>query len=302
MFIFIGCNKSQNEDPIVIDEIPIGEFIDDWTFRFFPEVGDNFDTAEFRLWLPASTDNLKGIVILCTHYNGNGLHLAGTSNWKEFATNEQLAIVSVRLESINSIGVYTNASNGSGNALIKSIDTLSEKYNILKLKTLPFLMRGYSAGGIFSYSFSEFMPEKVIAFSNIRGGSLNPTSSINENVLGFMLVGELESSNINRIRDIVLSKRNNGAVWGYATEPNMDHFGNLTASDELTQSFFSIALNKRIISGSNQLTTVTEDSGWLGNNDSNEAHSFNTYPDDRKNASWLINEEFASKWKLFQLK
>ena len=299
--VISGCKKSPVQDePDQPKPISIGEFIDDWTFRVNPY--GNFDIGEFRLWLPDSTDDLRAILVLSNYHNSYGLGLASNDEWQTYAKQEKLAILAVHLESFpNSQGYYSYASGGSGSALLKALDSLAQRHQIEKLLDLPFLLRGYSAGGVFSYHFSDYQPQRVIAFANIRGGSLNVTEPENKIIPGLMLGGENDAATRNeRIAEIVLSKRNEGANWAYAIEPNEDHFGSVTNSDKLIRAFFSKALAKRKIEGSNQLIAISEDSGWLGNNETQEIFSFDSYPTAKSEASWLIDEDFALLWKDYQ--
>ena len=164
-------------------------------------------------------------------------------------------------------------------------------------------MQGYSAGGVFSYYFSDFKPERVIAFVNIRGGSVGLTSNANNNIPGLMLLGEDDVVSRNQnMAAVVFSKRNVGGAFCYAIEPDVDHFGDLKTSWKLTRDFFSASLNKRLISGTNELNIITENTGWLGNNTTKEIFSFNEFPNPTIEGSWLIDEEFALKWKAYQTK
>lgn len=295
----LGCESFEPEQDKLPDG-PIGEFMDEWTFKINPEPTDNFDIAEFRLWIPENSDSLQAVLVLLNSYNSNGLSLANIQHWQDFATKLNLAIVSVHFASINS-AYYGLASSGSGNALLTALDTLAIAHDVTYISSLPILLRGYSAGGVFSYYFSLFKPERVLAYANIRGGGVDVSSSKNNGVPGIMLIGDLDSQfSINEISRTVKTKRNNGALISYAIKPNEDHFSNLTASDELTKLFFSFTIPKRVSIGSNELKPILETNGWLGNNTTNEIFNFNEYPEVQADASWLISEEFAIAWKKFQ--
>ena len=302
LFFILGCEKSESpvDEPDPPQLPPYGEFIDDWTFKVHPS--GNFDLAEFKLWTPDTIQDLRAILILCNYNNGNGLGLVMKEEWQEFARQERLALIGVHFESNNAnSGHYSTASGGSGLALRRSVDSLAEKQNLHDLKKLPFLMRGYSAGGVFSHSFSAYLPERVIAFANIRGGSLSETTSINNGIPALMLAAENDELARNfRILDVVLTKRDEGGLWCFAMEPNEDHFGGLEKSDELIRAFFTITLEKRLMDGSDQLQPIAEDSGWLGQIDSLQIFPFSTYPHSKSDASWLIDEPFANLWRAYQ--
>ena len=305
LFVFVVSCEDQNDTQDVPDNdiTPQGEFTDDWTYQVFPTEYDNFSEAEFRLWVPDNIDGLKAILILASSYNSNGLGLVYSKHWQEYAEKENLALLSFHLKSLPTGNYYADASGGSGDALLKALEAVSNKHNISKLNSLPFLSRGYSAGGSFSFFFSLFLPDRVIAFANIRG-QIATSSVANIGVPGLILMGEndLEQRNYN-ILNSFLSNRKEGALWSYVIEPVVNHFGSLGDSDTLIKEFFSIALKKRLSEdGSNQLRPILESSGWLGNNITKEAFTYGDYPNSINAASWLIDSEFANSWSNFQLK
>lgn len=300
--IGFACTPTAPEE--VIPELPpYGEFVDDWTFKVNvgpQSSGYNFDIAEFRLWVPEGPQDLKAILVLASSHNSNGLGLVGIEAWTEFAETERVALLGIHFKTYPGRNLYTSAGEGSGQALLRSLDSITQKQNLSGIAELPFLMRGYSAGGVFGYQFSAFKPERVLAFANIRGGSLSETPAANNGIPGLMLMGEHDASRNERIQQIVLDKRSEGGLWAFALEPEVDHFGGLTPSDELIRSFFARVLAKRDIAGSNELAPINEATGWLGNPISLHIHSFDEYPDLKTEAPWLIDAAFAQQWKQYQ--
>jgi len=301
--IILSCGGEEME----IEPVPekgYGELVDESTYKVFATDTDNFQVAEFRLWIPETTDPIRAVVVLTHSYNSNGLGLAYSSYWQKFAKSENVAILAVHLENgPSSTDSYTNADGGSGKALLKSLEILAEEMGHGYIKDLPFLMRGYSAGGVFSYSFSGFLPERMLAFANIRGGSLNFTPENNIRIPGLLFYGENDSRQINSlIIEVIASKRLEGANWALVIEPGMDHFGTIKGPEEMIQNFFSTVLAKRLESGTNKIKDIAEDEGWLGSNIKLEAYSFSDYPYEKTTASWLIDEEFAKSWLAFQAK
>ena len=296
--LFINCTDKEIV-PELDNNQPLGEFIDDFTYRIFPKPTDNFDIAEFKLWIPDNTDNLKAVLVLIPHYNGNGLSLVNISKWQEFARQENLVLCGVKFQVQNNLKDYSEASLGSGKALMNAVEKIAVKNNHSSISSLPFLMRGYSAGGVFSYNFSAYKPELVVGFVNIRGWSLESTSSVNKHIPGLTLIGQLEGRN-EYVRNLILNKRSEGGLWSFAIEPGANHFYDLTASDNLAIDFFTSIINKRISDHSNELIMISENSGWLGNLSLNIVSQYEDYMEDRSNAFWLTDETFANKWLDFQ--
>ena len=58
--------------------------------------GNNFDKAEFRLWLPASTTPIRAMLVLVPGANGDGRPMADDPVWQTLATKHNLGIVACR--------------------------------------------------------------------------------------------------------------------------------------------------------------------------------------------------------------
>src|SRR4051812_16287311 len=58
--------------------------------------GENFDKAEFRLWMPAITGPLRAIVVLVPGSNGDGRPMLEDTVWQAFATLHHSALLGVR--------------------------------------------------------------------------------------------------------------------------------------------------------------------------------------------------------------
>jgi hypothetical protein len=297
----VSCADDSSVDREPEDQAT-GEFIDDSTYRVFPANADNFDIAEFRLWVPETENRVKAVLVLLGSHNFNGLGLGSTEEWRSFALREEVAILSVHFKVLDSwTGYYPDAHLGTGQALLTALQKLSEASGNNYINDLPFLLRGYSAGGVFSYSFSAFQPDRVVAFANIRGGGLNVTPDNNLKVPGLMFYGDEDLPERNeRIKGIVASRRSVGGLWCLVREPHTGHYGELKEPDNLIRMLFSKALNKRLQGNHQNLTEIKEAEGWLGDQVSYETAPYNEFPGDKTMASWLLDEEFASNWKGLQ--
>jgi hypothetical protein len=299
---FIFSCGGDSAEPELEEDVILGEFIDENTYRVFPQPSQNFEVAEFRLWLPEINGQLKAIAVLLQGHNSNGMGLSQSSLWQDFARKENLALIGVHFKSGSYGGYYPNSEEGSGLALLTALEKLSKNAGQEYLKELPFLLRGYSAGGLFSHSFSAFRHERVLAFGNIRGGGLDLTPNINKGIPGIMFYGENDFENRNeRIIEVVELKRSIGGNWCLVKEPVVDHFGRLDRTDSLLQKLFSKVLAKRLVEGSKDLLPLEETEGWLGNHSTFEIDAYENYSGNPSKASWLIDEEFARSWQKFQL-
>jgi hypothetical protein len=300
LLIIWACSDDSSEPQVEVVES--GEFLDEFTYRVFPKPGDNFDIAEFRLWFPEAVEGTKLILVLSHSYNSNGLGMADSKIWQEYAKAEHMAILSVHFKNLtDSGGYYALANEGSGKALLEALTVLSNKHEHGFLAELPMVLRGYSAGGVFSHSFSSFLPRRVVAFANIRGGGVQDSGEENINIPGLMFYGELDNQGRNdRIKEVVVDKRSIGGQWAVVQESQVDHFGSSEKADALIREFFSSCARKRLTEGSNELMTLSEERGWLGNNSTYEVKSFDQYAQEKEHASWLVDSDFARLWSDFQ--
>jgi hypothetical protein len=307
-FVFACKKKKVEEDVTTYVPISVDHFLDDWTCSINPGEGGNFNLAEFGLWVPdpKNVSDLKAILVLLGHFNSNTLGLLNSKDWQKYAMDNHLALLAARIENfqIPTDYPYFEAGNGSGDALMLALEAIANKNNIPRVASLSFLFRGYSAGGMFSYYFSAYKPERVIAFSNIRGWDLVNMGDENKNIPALFLLGEndtLDGVPKDIVQQVVLNKRRNNGLWAFAVEPGVDHYSDLDKADSLTVKFFSSVLNLRA-NGTGKPLILPESSGWLGNNDTHAVFSYTDYPDDRKNASWLPDEVIATAWVDFQKK
>ena len=281
MFLLFSCNIVDFEDPQPSSQPPTepqlsGEFLNDWAYSVNPEPYDNFEVAQFGLWVPDDVTDLRALLILLHGANTSALGFENNQGWQDYANEENIGLIGVSFKG----GSYTNPVGGSGNALLIALDSITSRNNIPEVYNLPFIMRGFSAGGVFSYNFSHWKPERVVAFVNIRGGGISVDTPENKHVPGLMLIGENDApTRGERMINVVNTNRTIGGVWGYAIEPGAEHFSSLDASNFLAKKFFSAVLDLRVSNGTNELNDIPENSGWLGNNETKEIFLFSNYPD-----------------------
>lgn len=309
--VLFACKKKEvQSDTNDYQPVFIDHFIDNWACAVNPGKGANFNVAEFRLWIPDTSDvpEVKAILMLMEGSNSNGMYLTGEKEWRTFAIENKIALLGVHLESESTktgFESYWNAGGGSGSALIKAVEAIATKNNLPKIASLPFLLRGYSAGGMFSYYFSGYQPNRVIAFANIRGWILNQNADETKDIPGLFLIGELDMPNSSQeymTKQNVQNKRKLDGLWSYAIEPGAEHFDGFEASDSLIRQFFSSALKSRLSNTSTDLQKINPATGWLGNNDTKAVYSYSLYPEEKEKAGWLIDEAFANSWKAYQKK
>lgn len=276
-----------------------GVFEDDWTYSVFPKDSEDFDTATFRLWIPENQENIKAVLVLLPIHNGTSTGLFNDVNWRKFASENKLALLAATFySSRDTPGIYSEASSGSGRALNEAFQKMIVHNRLPTLKNLAFLMRGYEIGGSFCISYAENYSENVVAVGSIRGGSSINSADTNLNIPVLTVIGEFDRR-IESVKNSIFDKRSKNGLWALAVDLNQDQSLPLILPDLLIRSFFRSVLKYRIDIETNDLKPITEDQGWLGNNDDYSIFPKLDFGADPKKASWLIDQDFANDWKAF---
>src|SRR5689334_4851404 len=121
------------------------------TFELTIPPGNNFDKANFRMWVPANPGTLRGAVVLVPGSNGDGRSMVTDTLWQSFATKHHFALVGCQFtdkpHDQGFIEDYVNVSQGSGQALLDALTALGKASQHQELATAPFFLWGMSAGG-----------------------------------------------------------------------------------------------------------------------------------------------------------
>jgi dienelactone hydrolase len=272
-------------------------------FSFYD--GENFQLAEFRFWNPNINDDYNGILVLTPGINRDGREAVLDTVWQKFATRHNLIIVASHFknyESNNNLR-YRDASKGSGEILLKSIEKYSQEISNKNINELPLLLYGFSAGGQYNFEFASWKPERVISFVVNKGGYYDTavTSSDTQKVPGIFFIGEddLYYRN-NLILGIYSANRSQGANWTLITEKDTKH--SPKNSKDLSISFFESIMTKRL--KDNKLVEINSDNPILGFPkrktfeffDKIDKTEFNNWGKLKSLTIWLPDENFANIW------
>ena len=262
--------------------------------------GNNFDKAEFRLWLPGDISSVRAVVILVPGSNGDGRPMADDAGWQDFATKNSLALVGVRLtdkpHEQSFIEHYVNVSQGSGQALLTALGTFAEQSNHPELASAPLLLWGMSAGGEFNYEFVAWKPERVLAFVVNKGGiyytALAPEAA--RSVPGILFIGGKDlDSRIHIITGIFDVNRRAGALWALAEEPGAAHV--VGRSIDVAKVLYEDVLRIRL--ESTGLKALNPESGFIADLKAKTFRSADGAPGGTEATAWLPTERLARAWQ-----
>ena len=264
--------------------------------------GANFDKAEFRLWLPDTPGPVRALAILVPGSNGDGRGQVDDPFWQDFAKEERVALVGVRLTDKQHdqmfIEHYVDVSKGSGQAFLDALASLAKKSNHTEIATAPVLLWGMSAGGEFNYEFAAWKPERVVAFvvnkGNVYYTALAPDAA--RRVPGILFTGEKDLAfRVDAIAGLFAINRRAGALWAYAQEPGVGH--EVAHSREFAAVFFDEMLTARL-GDDGHLKPLDDKSGFFGDAKTQtvqpvgEGKPPSNYP-----VSWLPSARVGRAWQ-----
>ena len=278
------------------------------TFDEVVTPGNNFDKAEFRLWVPESPNGIRAVVVLMPGSNGDGRPQVDDSVWQAFATKHQLALLGGRLtdkpHDQSFIEHYVNVSQGSGQALLDALAAFARKAQHPELATAPLQLWGMSAGGEFNYEFVNWKPERVIGFVVNKGGIYYTalTSQAARNVPGLLFTGGKDlDSRIQTITGLFALNRRAGALWALAEEPGAGHI--VGRSRDLAMMFFEDILPMRLTERTSgqampiTLRPIAEQSGFIGDAKTRTAWKLGERDAPSYPTAWLPSARVARAWE-----
>jgi len=277
------------------------------TFDASVPPGENFDTAEFRLWYPQDVEVLRGIVVLVPGSNGDGRGEVEDSTWREFAQKHDLALLGVHMTDRRHpqmfIENYVDVSKGSGAAFLEALDSFAQESEHPELSYAPLLLWGMSAGGQFNYEFALWKPERVLAFVVNKGGIYYSAqaSEAAQQVPGFFFIGETDLEFRNDIiAGIFAINRRAGALWALAVEPGVSNA--VAGSKEMAVLFFDELIPLRLPAvpsneeGVPVLRPLDRSAGYIADPKSLEIQTAADAPRTTYPTSWLPTENLALAW------
>lgn len=272
---------------------------------------DGSRSLSVTLFYPDGLSVIRGVIVFtggqASGGSGDTRGEAGDAFWQAFGQSLGFGVMGTQFT-----GSYTNAANGPGEALLSVLETLGEKTNHPELTNVPLLLEGFSNGGYFSFTFSQFAPERVIAFCvNKSGFAQAPLDPPFLAVPGLLIWGSEEPPDVPTvIHQRVQEGRAQHALWAELREWDRAHEDGDV--EPIFAPFFAEMVAMRYpasadpTNGVVKLNALREESGWLGDHAEDSVSSdvpliaeFAMYPGDKAAASWLASEGLARLWRGF---
>jgi hypothetical protein len=267
------------------------------------------------LWYPDGVTTLRGVIVFTGGASGGGSgdtrYIADNRFWQRFGQSLGFAIVGTQFT-----GMYTDASNGPGQALLDTLQAYADDTSHPELANAPLLLEGFSNGGYFSFTFAHWKPERTIAFClNKSGFAQASLDAAFLAVPGFLIWGsdEPNAGVPTVIHALVQKGRAQHALWAELREWGAEHEEG--SAERVFAPFFAEMIAARYPAGKSPkdgpvaLIALNETDGWLADHsdDSVSANvptstAWDDYKADKTAASWLPSEGLAYLWRGFVTK
>ena len=281
--------------------------------------GENYDNAEFRLWLPERLGAVRGVLVAVHGSNLDSRPWVDQSSWKEFAERRGvdvrasfwrdlvlrhgLALLGCRLTDKQHedmfIEEYTRVGGGSGQALLDALKRFAALSGHRELACAPLVFWGISAGGQFNYEFACWRPERTLAFVLNKGGIYYTALALRaaRGVPGILFVGDKDSPFRNGVINGIFSmNRRAGALWALTVEPGAAH--ELARSLEMSEAYFDEVLPLRLPrEPGGALRPLRLEDGYLGDLNTFAYAPYNEEKAKEAPAAWLPTEKAARAWQ-----
>ena len=274
------------------------------TYDSLQPPGDNFDQAQFRLWVPEGIEKVRAILVLVPGSNGDGRDQVENPLWRSLAEEQGLALVGLymtdKMHEDMFIEHYVDVARGSGGAFLAALDQLAEMSANPEIADAPLLLWGMSAGGEFNYEFALWRPDRVAGFVVNKGGIYYSALASSEarKVPGLFFVGTEDLAFRNDIiRGIFSINRRAHALWALIEQDGVGH--EVAGSDVIAAAFYREVLEERLAGGAT-LTSLNADEGYFCDPSSRACVPAAGAKAPGEPVSWLASESLAATWKSAQ--
>jgi pimeloyl-ACP methyl ester carboxylesterase len=273
-----------------------------------PTAADTYQSADFRLWMPADIPTIRGLIIK-QHGCGDeaaatGLEHANDLQWQALALKHQFALLGTKFPmGKQPCESWALTNYGSGSALIKALELLGTQSKHPELNRVLWVLWGHSGGADWIAQLLQQSPDRTIAAIAARGGGFtllgtNPTLA---NTPVLFALGAEDRIVVRETRDLPTQAferyRQIAAPWALAVAAKTGH--ELGDTRSLAIPYFDAILTQRFPLQGNDLQPIDPAQGWLGNVTTNEIAPISKFAGDPLKAAWLPNEETARKWQQY---
>jgi len=289
---------------------------------YYPGISDEGEqrfAVTYTLWIPDGVSRLRGVIV---HQHGAGMTASKEGStaaydlhWQALAKKWDCALLGPCYHVLNdgdwgaAGSIYwMDPRRGSEKTFLKALEDSAAKTGHAELATVPWVLWGHSAGGIWSDIMSTLHPDRVVAVFMRSGSSIVfrdrpqqvPPTKITD--AGYAIpmmccVGVKEDWLTKILGTTFREYRAKGAPIGFAHDPRTGH--ECGDSRYFAIPYLDACIAMRLPDkGSKDQTLKPTDASkvWLAAPKSTEAVPAAEYKGDLKETTWLPNEAVARAW------
>lgn len=249
-----------------------------------------FVGAEFRLWIPEDLASVKGIIVRQHGTGANGRRFAHDLQFQALAGKHDFVLMGTFMKATDDCRQWPQPEKGSGDAFVSALQMLAEKTGRAEIRQVPWILWGHSAGGHWANLMARRYPERVTSLTS-RSGHGSEYTGGDLAIPNLQIVGEREAD---PSKDWYVNLTAPGKLRAVAVEPGVGHA--CSNSRFLTIAFIEAVLDEL---KKNDQEPLERKNGWLGDINSLQIAPYESFTGDKTNAHWMVNEDFAQKWKSF---
>ena len=264
---------------VIVYGVCHGDLLD---YSVDPRPGENFYDASFRFVISDTVSQPSAIVVFIPGTDGDGRGVVTNATFLSISEACHAALIGCDFRG-EGLG-YDDPRGGSGRALDEAISHFAGVANKPELKEIPLLLIGYSQGGMFTFNYICWRPERVKAFAALKAifPKLQPKTA-SFGIPGLLVAGRTDE--VGRIRAIAkafLSATGNHSEWSFLLENGVGHELD-PKSIGMAGALFEAVCQETPIDGP---VYVNAETGDLETADSTAA-----------GLCWFPNQDVANTWK-----
>lgn len=268
----------------------------------------NLKSAQFRIWLPETVKEVRGMILLTPGKNLDGRSAASEAEWQGLAAKQQFGIMAAYFQDTDKKAGYEFRQEVA-ELMEKALKqgALSSKHP--ELGTVPVALWGYSTGANVSRTYAQNFASRTVAIGLTKPTAGGPDSTGGGAELPVLIATgmkekpEYRNSNENNWEQ----QRKYSAPWALTVHPleGPELGGSLSVVLPFLSECITLRLGPPKLTHSPgeirmlELEKIKVEDGWLGNPRTLDISPYKTYVGNKRDACWFPGENSAQAWKAY---
>lgn len=268
----------------------------------------NLKIAQFRIWLPDTVKEVRGMIILTPGKNLDGRSAANEPAWQTLATRQQFGIMASYFQDTDKKATY-EFQQEVADLIEKALKQGATDSKHKELTEVPVVLWGHSTGANVSRTYAQNYASRTVAI-----GLTKPTAGGPDSTGGGAEIPVLLATGMKEKTEYRSSSEKNweqqrkyNAPWALTVHPTEGP--ELGGSMSVVLPFLSECITTRLgpvkltptpgVIKMTELPKIKLEDGWLGNPRTLDIAPYKTYIGNKRDACWFPGEKSAQAWKAY---